>query len=90
MPFTIAALGCVGKPISWLASLQLQIAHDVVGEVHQRDHGLGPSQSYGADEFAAHGVMLKAKDMLDPGADGGAQAVEALLCALSGLPRWPL
>jgi hypothetical protein len=56
-----------------------QVAHQVVDQVHEADLHLGTGQSDGADELAAHAVLLKSKDVLDAGADLGALAIVDML-----------
>src|SRR5262252_6571871 len=58
---------------------ELQVAHQIVSQVHQADLELGPSQTNGADEFPTHAVLLEAEDMLDAGANLGARAIVCLL-----------
>ena len=58
---------------------ELQVTHEVIGQVHEANLDFGTSQSDGADEFPPHAVFLKAEDVLDPGMDLGTFAVVGLL-----------
>ena len=58
---------------------ELQVTHEVIGQVHEANLDFGTSQSDGADEFPPHAVFLKAEDVLDPGTDLGTFAVVGLL-----------
>lgn len=65
---------------------ELQVAHQVIGHVHEADLRLGTGQPDGADEFAAHAVLLEAEDVLEAGADLGAPAVVGFLLGAERLP----
>ena len=72
---------CSGKrrtdPVS--SSLQPTIALQVITKIHQTHLRPSPNASDGADEFAAQGVFLEAKDMLHAGTDLRALAIDLLL-----------
>ena len=65
---------------------QLQVAHQVVGQVHEADLHLGAGQPDGADDLATHAVLLETEDMLDAGAHLGALAVSRFLLGVERLP----
>ena len=67
----------------WFA--ELEVAHQVIGQVHAADLDLGSRLADGADELAAHAVVLKAEDVLDKRARLGAEAVGRLLLVVQGL-----
>ena len=57
----------------------MQVAHEIVGEVHAAELDLGSGLADGADERAANAVVLEAEDVLDARAGLGADAVGRLL-----------
>lgn len=58
---------------------ELQVAHQVVGQVYAADLDLGPCRADGADDFAASAILLEAKHVIDTRAHLGAATVDCLL-----------
>lgn len=66
-----------GRTNPWFG--ELEVAQQVVGQIHTADLDLGPRLADCTDELAAHAVLLEAEDVLDTRAHLGTAVVGRLL-----------